>query len=68
MGFKLGQTTSLMVSAMQVCEVWDVCYNVTESVSSERVISCLHSIISSASEIYALFVFGLNCIEFKNES
>jgi len=36
--------------------------------SSERVISCLHLIISSASEIYALFVFGLNCIEFKNES
>jgi len=45
-----------------------VCYNVAESMSSERVISCLHLIISNASEIYALFVFGLNCIEFKNES
>ena len=45
-----------------------MCYNVAESMSSERVISCLHLIISNASEIYALFVFGLNCIEFKNES
>jgi len=48
MGFKLGQTTSVMDSAMQVCEVWHVCYNVAESVSSERVISCLLLIISSA--------------------
>ena len=44
-----------------------MCYNVAESVSSERVISCLHLIISNASEMYASFVFGLNCIEFKNE-
>ena len=45
-----------------------MCYNVAEIMSSKRVISCLLLIISNASEIYALFVFGLNCIEFKNES
>ena len=42
-----------------------MCYSEAVSISSER--SFLHLIISSASEIYASFVFGLNCFEFKNQ-